>query len=248
MTNWAGTTRSTAGASVAIAELLAAQATGATVARNPVVSFTDNSLGESGHRIIRLAYRVDDTSGKILLTGSQAITDLGGAISRGTRLTYTDSGTTANLTYRYQIAALSGTFEGPTALTPFTVATAGGLPRPGTPIATVTLGTTSAQVALRWTALGATSVGGYQVLRCRAAIAGLAACATGSTPTPLSGNAVNTAGTVDGRLTTTFTDSTAQRNTNYVYTLRAVGGAGTGLVGLPSLTGVAVTVRGDTCP
>jgi hypothetical protein len=243
VTNWAGTTRSTTGASVTIAELLAAQATGATVARNPVVSFTDNSLGESGHRIVRLAYRVDDTSGAIVLTGSQTVTELGGAISRGTRLTYTDSGTIANLTYRYQIAALSGTIEGPTTLTPFTVATAGGLPRSTTPFATVALGTTSAQVALRWTALSATSVGGYRVMRCRAAAAGIAVCATGSTLTPLSGNAVNTAGTVDGRLTTTFTDSTVQRNTNYVYFISAVGGAGTGLVGLPSLTGKAVTVR-----
>ncbi|MFM7067386.1 MAG: hypothetical protein ACKO0U_11260, partial [Gammaproteobacteria bacterium] len=186
---------------------------------------------------------VNDSTGEVSAGTTTVLSStVAGATGTGIRLTFTDSGATANRTYRYDIAALDGTRVGPVATTGFVLAAAN-LPRPGTPIASVTLGTTTAQVALRWTALNNASVGGYEVLRCLASSGTLPTCAAGSVLSKVTGTAVNTTGTVDGRVTTTFTDSAVQRNTNYVYSLRAVGGAGTGLVGLPSVTGVRVTVR-----
>jgi len=243
-TNWAGTATSTDTAPVTVVALVAASAATASTANPPVVAWTDNSAGESAYRVRRIAYTVNDTTGEISAAAPVVASGtIAAAAGTGTRMTFTDTGATVNRTYRYDIAAMNGTVAGPLATTGFTVSITGGLPRPGTPVATVTLGTTTAQVALRWTALTNVSVGGYEVLRCRAATAGVPLCAIGSPLTKLTGTATVTAGTVDGRLTTAFTDTTAQRNTAYVYSLRAVGGGGTGLAGAPSLSGVAVTVR-----
>ena len=88
-------------------------------------------------------------------------------------------------------------------------------------------GSRSAQVTVSWTLPGAAatraSIGGYEVQRCTG---------TGCTSfVKLAGTAVNSAGTVDGRATASFVDSSVARGTTYRYRLRAVGGAGTGVLG-----------------
>jgi hypothetical protein len=91
----------------------------------------------------------------------------------------------------------------------------------------------TARVTVNSTALATTSIGGYEIQRCTGA--------TCTNFTKVTGTAVNSAGTVDGRATATFQDNADACGTTYRYRVRTVGGAGTGLVS-PSFSGTVLNV------
>jgi hypothetical protein len=204
----------------------------ASAAVNPVLTWLDTSSGETAYRVRRFLITVA-ANGSITTGASNLPASGAGASLAANSLTFTDNGRTVapaptkDAVYKYEVAALNGATVGPLA-TVYTVATAGGLPTANRPTLTRALVGTApnqtARVTVTWTAPAPTTgIGGWEVQRC-----------TGATCTnfvKLTGAAVNSAGTVDGRATLTFADNSVSRATAYSYRLRAVGGAGTGLVG-----------------
>ncbi|MFM2066615.1 MAG: hypothetical protein RLZZ584_1524 [Pseudomonadota bacterium] len=233
VSNWAGTTASAISAAVttpgaAAVTLLAPTGLVATSGTNPVLTWTDASTGETTYRVRRSLVTVSATGSVTIGTP----TTLTNTLPANTT-TFTDNTANANATYRYEVAARNGTTVGPVA-TVFAVDTLGGLPAVARPTLARALVGTTARVTVNWTApTPGISIGGYEVQRCTGT-----ACTTFA---KLTGTAVNSAGTVDGRATLSFADNTVARRTTYVYRLRAVGGAGTGLVGGFSGTGTVTT-------
>ena len=246
-TNWAGTTASTASGSVNVVSLGAATAVSATpnASNQPVLSWTDNAGGESGYQIRRRAYTVSATNGATTVGAWTTLAAAPAVAGVGSRGSYTDTTAVANTTYMYELAPLNGAVVGSAATSPHVLALNGGLPRmSGFSTVTASVVGTAGQVAMTWAASTNVSVGGYEIYRCNAVVLPLigatAVCANGQTKL---GNAAVTGATVDGRNTVSFTDTTVARNTSYVYNIRLVGGAGTGLVG-PQLTlGRVASVR-----
>jgi hypothetical protein len=231
--NWAGLATSAASPAVttptgATVTLLAPTGLIATAAASPVLTWTDTSTGETTYRVRRSLVTVGATGAVTV----GAPTTLTSTLAANTT-TFTDNTAAGNATYNYEVAARNGTTVGPVA-TVFTVATLGGLPTVARPTLTRALVGTAARVTVNWTAPGPTnSIGGYEVQRCTGT-----ACTTFA---KLTGTAVNTTGTVDGRATVSFVDATVARATSYVYQLRAVGGAGSGLAGAFSATAAVTT-------
>lgn len=222
VSGWGGTLQSAAsaavttpGASTAI-NLVAVTGLAASLARSPVLTWGDASSNETGYMVRRTPITVN-TNGSIS-TAAPTTFNL-----PANSTTTTDTPTALNSTVRYEVAALNGTTIGPLASV-HTVTTAGGLPTAGRPTLARSLVNGAARVALSWTIpTPTTSVGGYEIQRC--------AGANCTSYAKLTGPAVNTTGTVDGRTTLGYTDTTTARGTTYSYRVRAVGGAGTGLVG-----------------
>ncbi|MGY0199127.1 fibronectin type III domain-containing protein [Leptothrix sp. BB-3] len=221
--NWATTVSSNvspaAGANpntVAVIELKAVTNLTATINGSPTLAWTDNSINESGYRAARSLATVA-ADGTVTFAAATNLAQA--ANSTGFREA---NALTANRTYRYVVTPLNGATVGPAA-TVYTFTNA--LPTPNAP--TFSLNNASG-VTVTWSLGGGAStlsVGGYEVQRCIANAAGTA-CAAGQTAAKLNGTAVNTAGTVDGRATLTFRDTTAAAGTRYRYFVRAVGGAG----------------------
>lgn len=233
--NWAGTTQSAVSTTVNLVTLAAATVTSASAAAQPVVAWTDNSGGESGYQIRRRAYTVNAADGATTTGAWSVLGSVAGIAGTGGRGSYTDSSAVANTTYQYELAPLNGAVAGPTATTGITIATAGGLPRM-TGFGTVTPAVVNnvGRVTLTWTASTNVSVSGYEITRCNAVLLlGVPTPVCANTAVKVGAGAIS-GGSVDGRNTTTFVDSTVARNTSYVYNIRLLGGAGTGLSG-PSL-------------
>jgi hypothetical protein len=239
--NWANTAQSTvfpvapASTTVSVVTLLAPTNVAATSVNSPVVSWTDQSSGETGYRVRRIAQTISATTG-LVTTGATttAIANTGAGIANtGAAGTFTDTGATRGTVYKYEVAALNGATVGtPTVAAGFTLAATAGMPTANRPTATASIANTVRRVTVGWATLADVAVGGYEIQRCIATGAGSTTCAAGSpfnkVVNPL---AVNTAGTVDGRTTASYIDSGLARNTNYVYRMRAVSGAGIPLVG-----------------
>ncbi|MEY4754244.1 MAG: hypothetical protein RJA44_1919 [Pseudomonadota bacterium] len=226
--NWAGTVQSANSASVVVnsVTLNAAANVQASTANSPVVTWVDQSSGETAYRVRRTPQTVNGTTGRV--TAGTTTTNLISNLAANST-TFTDVNAIRDAMYIYSVAAMNGTTQGPLASSGYVIAANGGLATANRPTATRVNGV--ARVNLTWTAVTAASVGGYQVERCVSTGPTSTTCAAGSTFEKVTGTAVNTAGTVDGRNTTGFADTTVARNTNYVYRLRTVGGAGTGLLG-----------------
>ncbi|MFM2121338.1 MAG: hypothetical protein RL722_2806, partial [Pseudomonadota bacterium] len=237
VSNWAATLQSALSAAVTTPSsapqppavvLNAPTGLSASAALQPVLNWTDASTGETAYRVRRTTVVVN-TDGSVTTSAPVVRT---GTLAANTA-TYTDTTATRNTVYLYDVAALNGATVGALA-SAYTVATAGGLTAPGRPTLTRSLVNNAARVAVNWT-LGApnTGVGGFEVQRC----AGVGCTSYAKLP----GTAVRTAGTVDGRATLSFNDTTVARGTSYTYRLRSVGGAGTGLVSGFSATSTVVT-------
>ena len=243
--NWAGTATSTVSATLNVVKLAVATSVSASTANQPVLNWTDNSIGESGYQIRRRAYTVNAATGATTAGDWTTLTAAPAVNGTGGRGAYTDASAVAATTYRYEVTPLNGTNIGTEAFSGYTLAQTGGLPRmSGFSTVTASVVNGLGQVALTWPASTNRSVGGYEITRCNAVVlpvvGATAACA--NAPTKL-GNAVLTGGTVDGRNTVTFTDTTVARNTAYVYNIRLVGGAGTGLGGQQLVLGKIASVR-----
>ncbi|MEY8875860.1 MAG: fibronectin type III domain-containing protein [Leptothrix sp. (in: b-proteobacteria)] len=238
--NWAGTTASpvstsvtTPGATPPAVTLLAPTGLAATSVRSPVLSWTDQSTGETAYRVTRAPVTVN-VNGSITVGTASTVT----VPANSTNLqTVTDTGATRDTVYQYSVMALNGTTVG-AAATIGALTTNGGLVAPGTPtLARTLVGTVpnqTARVTLTWTLPNPnTAVGGYEVQRC----AGTACTSYAK----VNGSAVNSAGTVDGRASASFVDNTVARGTVYRYRLRAVGGSNLGISSGFSATSTVTT-------
>lgn len=228
-TNWAGATESSASAAVKVVVLRAPTTAAASMARQPVITWTDNSEGESGYRIRRRAYTVDATTGAMTAGAWSTLTAAAAVTGSGARGTYTDTTAAANITYRYEVAPLNGATAGAVDATGLTMSQTGGFSRmSGFTTVTASVVNNNGQVELVWPASTNGSVGGYEIFRCNSLVlAGTPTAACSGAQTKL-GSAPVTGASVDGRSTTRFTDTTVARDTAYVYNIRVVGGAGTG--------------------
>lgn len=245
--NWAGTTASSVSSSVNVVSLGAATAITATAnaSNQPVLSWTDNAGGESGYQIRRRAYTISATNGAMTVGAWSTLTAAAAVTGVGSKGSYTDTTAVANTTYMYELAPLNATVVGTVANSPHALALNGGLPRMGAiNSTTASVVGTAGQVVLTWTASTNASVAGYEITRCNSVVLPiLGATQVCSNAQVKLGNAVNSGGTVDGRNTVTFTDTTVARNTSYVYNIRLLGGAGTGIAGPQLVLGKTASVR-----
>ncbi|MEY4748765.1 MAG: hypothetical protein RIQ60_979 [Pseudomonadota bacterium] len=194
----------------------------ATAVTRPVLTWGDASTGETNYRASRTPITVN-ANGSVTAGATTIISST--IAANATTFTDTVNQTTGN-TVRYDVQALNGATAGPAAQAYTAI---GGLPTANQPTAARVNGV--ARVNVSWTALTTAAIGGYEIQRCVSTGAGSTTCRNTSPFTKVTGTAVNTTGTVDGRATNTFGDTTVARTTNYVYRMRTVGGAGTGLVG-----------------
>ena len=243
--NWAGTVTSAASATLNVIKLTTATAVSASTANQPVVTWTDNAVGESGYQIRRRLYTVNATTGAITAGAWTTLTAAGAINGSGSQGSYTDTTATANRIYMYEVAPLNGAIVGAGATSSYVLAQTNGLPRmSGFSTVTPSVVDGVGRVVLTWAASTNASVGGYEILRCNSVVLPLvgatAVCSNGQTKL---GNATVTGATVDGRNTVTFTDTTVARNTSYVYNIRLVGGAGTGFTGQQLVLGKTASVR-----
>jgi titin len=221
VSNWAGVVQS--GISAAITtpvpvtvSLSAPAGLAISAARPPVLSWTDTATGETAYRVRRSTVTMN-ANGSI---SQSAATTLSSTLAAGTS-SYSDLTATASAVYLYDVAAMNGATVGALA-SGYTVAATGGLTAPSGVTLTRALVGTAAQVTVRWTlATPNTAVGGFEIQRCVGA--------TCTTFAKVSGSAVNTAGTVDGRATLSFVNTGLARATTYSYRVRSVGGGNTGL-------------------
>jgi titin len=245
--NWAGTTASSVSSSVNVVSLGAATAITATAnaSNQPVLSWTDNAGGESGYQIRRRAYTISATNGAMTVGAWSTLTAAAAVAGVGSKGSYTDTTAVANTTYMYELAPLNGAVVGAVANSPHALALNGGLPRMGgINTTTASVVGTAGQVVVTWTASTNVSVAGYELTRCNSVVLPiLGATQVCSNAQVKLGNAVNSGGTVDGRNTVTFTDTTVARNTSYVYNIRLLGGAGTGIAGPQLVLGKTASVR-----
>ena len=244
-TNWAGTSASTASSSISVVTLAAATSAAASTANQPVVTWIDNSIGESGYQIRRRAYSVDATTGIATAGNWSTLTAAAAVAGSGSRGTFTDATAVANTTYMYEVAPLNGAVVGTAATTGYTLALTGGLTRmSGFGTVTASVVGTAGRVVLTWAASTNPSVAGYEITRCNSLVLPLVGATAVCTNTAVKlGSAANSGGTVDGRNTVTFTDTTVARNTSYVYNIRLLGAAGTGISGQQLLLGKTASVR-----
>jgi hypothetical protein len=216
VSNWAGTVSSVfQSVTTASATVLAAPDTvSATQANRPVLRWADTSTGETNYRVGRTPYTV--AANGTVTVGARTV--LSSLLAPNT-ITFTDTTAARDQTYRYDVQALNGATVGPQSVV-FTVAGAlSTANRPTLVRSLVGAGVNAtARVALTWTALTTSNVGGYVIERCAGA-----GCTNFA---KVNGTAVNTLGTVDGRATRTFTDATVARATSYTYRMRAVSGKG----------------------
>ncbi len=234
VSNWAQTVSTTSAAVIPVVVTLAAPTNlTATVSTTPRLNWVDNSTGETNYRASRTPVTVN-ANGSVTLG---ATTTISSTIAANATTFLEPNGQGNNVTRRYDVAALSGATVGPVASV-YTVTTA--LPQGNTPTLLRSLAGTApnqtARVTVNWAASGTATVGGYEIQRCTVTTGG------GCTPfVKLDGTAVNTTGTVDGRGTTSFLDTSVARGTTYRYRLRTVGGTGTGVVGTFSGTATVTT-------
>jgi hypothetical protein len=218
VSNWATTSQSTLSANVNVANLLAPTNLTADTNARPTLAWTDNAVGESGYRAVRTP----------LTVAANGSVTLGVPVTQNfaaDTLTFREAaGAVTNPgSYRYVVTALNGAIVG----APATVQTViGGLPTVGNPTLTRGTAPNQARVTITWARQNVTAVGGYEIQRCQGA---------GCTSfTKLTGTAVNTDGTVDGRGATanlSFQDDTVVRGTTYRYRIRAIGGGKPSAVG-----------------
>ncbi|MFM2120457.1 MAG: hypothetical protein RL722_1925, partial [Pseudomonadota bacterium] len=222
VSNWAGTLSSgTVNLTASIVNLNAPTNLSTVVNSRPTVNWTDNSSGETGHRLLRRQQTVNATTGLVTEnTAAPTIRNVGANIQ-----TYREpSALPNNQLLRYEVQA----YNGGTAALPTNVGASGsayvmttGLPAVSGLALTSPNG--AGTIRLTWTASTVATVGGYEVQRCEGA--------TCTNFQKVTGTAVNTAGTVDGRSNRTFDDTGLTSGTTYRYRVRTVGGAGTTYVG-----------------
>jgi hypothetical protein len=228
VSNWAGAVPSAVSIGVTpgiAATLLAPTALAASTANQPVLTWVDQSTGETNYRVRRTPLTVG-ADGRV---GAGPVAVVSATVAANATSFTDPTRQTNGATLQYDVAATTAVSTGPVA----TVATLiGGLPTANRPTLVRTAAT--ARVTVSWSAPGTTtSIGGYEIQRC-----------TGTnctTFTKVAGTALNTAGTVDGRATVSFIDNSVARNTTYTYRMRVVGGAGTGLTGAFSPTQTVAT-------
>jgi hypothetical protein len=237
VSNWAGAVQSAVSLGVTtpqVVNLAAPTSLAASVSKKPVLTWVDAAAGETAYRASRAAITVNATNGSVT-AGTATIVSSAIAANAAT---FTDTtGLNNDVTVRYDVAALNGATPG-TGATVYTTSTA--LPAANTPTLARSLvgvgATATARVTLTWTALTTTAtIGGYEIQRC--------AGTTCTNFVKVTGSAVNTAGTVDGRATVSFQDNSVARGTAYRYRMRTVGGAGTGLVSTSFSGNAAVTTQ-----
>lgn len=212
VSNWAGTLSSAISANVAIATLAAPTNLSTVINSRPTVNWTDNSVNETAYRLLRRTQTVNATTG--LMTAGGATTRNAAANAQSYR---EPTALANNLTLSYEVMAMNGTTAG-TSASAYVLTTA--LPTAARPLAAAN---GAGSIRLTWTASTVATVGGYEIQRC----AGVA-CTNFAKVT---GTAVNTLGTVDGRATNVFIDTGLTSGTSYTYRLRTVGGSGTTYVG-----------------
>ena len=214
VSNWAGTVQSANSAAVTVLVASLAAPSNVTAIDNgrPTVSWTDNSTGESGYRLIRRTQTVNNQTG-LMTEGAATTRNLAANLQ-----TFREPTALANnLTLRYEVLAVNGTTLG-ASTSVYALTTA--LPTAPRPAAAAN---GAGNIRLTWAALTTASVGGYEIQRCEGV-----ACTNFSKVT---GTAVNTAGTVDGRATVAFNNTGLTSGTSYTYRMRTVGGSGTGKFG-----------------
>jgi len=197
----------------------------ATNATSPVVSWTDQSTGETGYRVSRIPQTVNANTGLVTAGTAASVTTTAAAVAgTGSNASFTDTGATRDTMYKYTVAAQNGVTVGTAGTSAAFNLAATGLPTANRPTLTRGLVAGAARVTVSgYQPGGLTSVGGYEIQRCVGA---------GCTNfLKVTGSAVNTAGTVDGSATTSFVDTSVARGTTYTYRIRTVGGAGTGFLG-----------------
>jgi hypothetical protein len=217
--NWAGTVQSNPSNAVSVAtplNLVAPSNLSTVINSRPTVNWTDNSSGETGYRLVRRTQTVNATTG--LMTAGAGVNRSAAANAQ----TYREpNALNNNLTLSYEVMALNGATTGPSALA-YVLTTA--LPTAARPAAA---GNGAGSIRLTWVASTVASVGGYEIQRCEV----IAPAITCTDFAKVTGTAVNTLGTVDGRATTAFNDTGLTSGRTYLYRSRTVGGAGTGYVG-----------------
>lgn len=196
-----------------------------TAALRPVLTWIDTSTGETNYRVKRTPITVN-LNGSIT-AGTPVIAS---STVAANAFRFTDTPQSAKATLLYDVGAFTATTTGALAKA-YTVI--GGLPTvtqqalTRSPTSAIRALTNPTTVTVRWlvpgTAAAQAPIGGYEVQRCS-----LAAC---TNFTKLTGTAVNTAGTVDGRSSLHFVDNNVARLTVYRYRIRPVGGAGTSQLG-----------------
>ena len=221
--NWAAVVQSQISGTVTTPNLLAPTNLAVTTAAlGPVLTWTDTSTGETNYRVSRTPITVNPngsiTAGTPVIASSTVAANV---------VRFTDAPQLANNTLRYDVGAFTATTTGALA-NAYTVIgdmpTANRLTLTRAPTSAVLARTNPITVTLNWTApVNTTQIGGYEVQRCSVALC--------TNFTKLSGTAVNTAGTVDGRTTLSFVDNNVARSTLYRYRIRTVGGTGTGQFG-----------------
>lgn len=216
--NWAGTVQSAVSANVTVATpvSLAAPTNLSTVLNSrPTVNWTDNSTGETGYRLVRRAQTISATTGQ--MTAGAGVNRSAAANAQ----TYREpNALNNNLTLSYEVMALNGTTLGPSASAFVLTSNLPTAARPGA------AGNGAGSIRLNWVASTVVSVGGYEIQRCEV----IAPATTCTNFAKLTGPAVFTNGTVDGRSTTAFIDTGLTSGRTYIYRSRTVGGAGTGFV------------------
>jgi hypothetical protein len=181
VSNWAATVQSAVSGNVVVAAatLLAPTNLAASTATRSILTWTDNSTGESGYRVQRGTQTV--TSGTGVITEA-ALTNLTPTALGANAGTFTDTGATAGTLYRYVVTPLNGAATGPTASV---YQIPGGFAIGN---ARVSAGANNGQISVSWNSPG-TAIAGYTVERCATAGAN---CASFNAPVTLGAGATST--------------------------------------------------------
>jgi hypothetical protein len=193
-----------------------------TTANSAVLRWTDASTGESAYRVQRAPITIAANGTATTGVFGTLTTPSGNLAANASTVTNTGLGTAA--LYAYQVNAVNGAVQGPTARVNHYNGT---LPVPGGLRSNVTAGvlgigaTPAGRVPLSWTASTVAAVAGYDIQRC---------VGTTTVCTATSGNWVNVT-TVNGRATASFTVTGLPSGQLNQFRIRSTTGATIGLTG-----------------
>lgn len=197
-----------------------------TAVRKVGLSWTDQSLAESGYVVLRATGTVNATTGAVAWSPPVRLPTATSVLAANLG-SYADTGNSIalNTLYQYQVAALNGAVQGPTASAFAATMTALAAPSQLQAQGVATAST----LALQWQQTASAQATGYTVQRCTGAVA---VCA--------GANAVwKDVGSTAGVNTTKFFDAGLATKTTYTYRVRAVNSLVPTLVS-PWSTGLAL--------
>ncbi len=193
---------------VLIAQPTAFATTLAAGAKSVTLSWTDQSVGETGYAVLRATAGINASTGAVTYAPAVRLPKATSVLAANLA-TYVDTSIGANAVYRYEVGAVNGTTVGPVALaftaTATSITGATGLTSGGA--------ATTSSIALQWQQSTNALVTGYQIQRCVAlTTSGCTAAAGTWTSLPM----------VAGRTTQKFTDAGLATKTSYAYRISAV--------------------------